>query len=207
MAVDVLGECELRELRSSAADDTRKIHHLGEPDHAPSTQERIEVAGAELAAWRLEPRRRHARRRHEVDVERQSCGRVEQPVNAVGAEHVRDLMRIGDDRCRPEREHEPCELVDEQLRRLEVHVRVDEAGHHPAAACVERLAPLVGAEARDPAVDDRHVRLEPLAREDREHLAAAHDEIRGLVPARHREALRKGCVHWTRTVPFPSWKY
>jgi hypothetical protein len=54
--------------------------------------------------------------------------RVEQPVDAVGAEHVRDLVRVGDDGGRAERQHEPRELVDEQLRRLEVHVRVDEAG-------------------------------------------------------------------------------
>ena len=62
-----------------------------------------------------------------VDVERHLAAGVEQPVDAVGAEHVRDLVRVGDDRGRPERQHEPRELVDEQLRRLEVHVRVDEA--------------------------------------------------------------------------------
>ena len=78
-------------------------------------------------------RRGHARRRHEVDVERQPGRRVEQPVHAVGAEHVRDLVRVGDDGRRPERQHEPRELVDEQLRRLEVHVRVDEARARPSA--------------------------------------------------------------------------
>ena len=54
--------------------------------------------------------------------------RVEQPVDAVDAEHVRDLVRVGDDGGRPEREHEPRELVDEQLHRLEMHVGVDEPG-------------------------------------------------------------------------------
>src|SRR3712207_7530661 len=52
-------------------------------------------------------------------------------------------------RSRPEREHEPRELVDEQLRRLDVHVRVDEARNDPAVARVEHLAPLVLAEPRD----------------------------------------------------------
>ena len=103
-------------------------------------------------------RRRHARRRHEVDVERHVVADVDQPVHAVGAEHVRDLVRVGDDRRRAERQHEPRELVDEQLRRLEVHVRVDEAGHDPAAGRVDRLAPLVVAEPGDEAVDDRDVR-------------------------------------------------
>ena len=86
-----------------------------------------------------------------------SAADVEQPVHAVGAEHVRDLVRVGDDGGRPERQHEPRELVDEQLRRLEVHVRVDEPGHDEAAGGVERLAALVVAEAGDVAVDDRDV--------------------------------------------------
>ena len=69
--------------------------------------------------------------------------RVEQPVDAVRPEHVRDLVRVGDDRRRPERQHQPRELVDEQLHRLEVHVRVDEAGHHEAAVGLDDLGSLV----------------------------------------------------------------
>ena len=195
VTVDVLGERELRELGRRAADHAGEVHHLGEPDHAPAPEQRVEIAGRQLAPRRLELRRGHARRRHEVDVERQVRRCVEQPVHAVGAEHVRDLVRVGDDRGRPEREHEPRELVDEQLRRLEVHVRVDEAGHDPAPRGVERLAALVVAEAGDPTVDDRDVRLEPFTREDRQHLAAADDEVGRLVAARHGQTLRKGCVH------------
>ena len=52
--------------------------------------------------------------------------RVEQAVHAVGAEHVRDLVRVRDDRGRTEWQDEPRELVDEQRRRLEVQMRVDE---------------------------------------------------------------------------------
>jgi hypothetical protein len=102
-------------------------------------------------------------------------------VHAVGAEHVRDLVRIGHDRGRAEREHEPRELVHEQLRRLQVQVCVDEARNDVATRRVHCLAALVLAEPGDPAVHDRHVGLEPLAREDREHAAAAHDEVGGLV--------------------------
>ena len=60
VAVYVLREIELRELRRSTGDDAREVHHLGEPDHAPSPQQRVEVAGRQLAARRLEVRRRHA---------------------------------------------------------------------------------------------------------------------------------------------------
>ena len=108
-------------------------------------------------------------------------------MDAVGAEHVRDLVRVGDDGGRPERQHEPRELGRQQLRRLEVHVRVDEARDDVGAVGVERLGALVGAEAGDDAVADRDVDVEPLAREDAEDAAAAHDEVGRLVAPRHRE--------------------
>ncbi len=185
MAVDVCGalERELLELVRRPVDDAGEVHHLGEPEHAPAPHQRLEVAGPERPPRRLERRGRHARRRHEEDVELQARRRVEQPVHAVDAEHVRDLVRIGDDRRRSEREHEARELVDEQLDRLEVHVRVDEARDDEATRRVDRLGALVRPEPGDDAVDDGDVALEPLAREHREHPAAADDEVGGLVAA------------------------
>ena len=47
VAVDVLGECELRELGRGAADDAGEVHHLGEPDHAAPPEQRVEVARVE----------------------------------------------------------------------------------------------------------------------------------------------------------------
>ena len=70
VAVDVMRERELRELARGAADDAGEVHHLGEPDHAPPAEQRVEVARCQLATRRLELRCRHARRRHEEDVER-----------------------------------------------------------------------------------------------------------------------------------------
>ena len=102
-------------------------------------------------------------------------------MDAVGAEDVRDLVRIGDDGGRPEREHEARELVDEELRRLEVHVRVDEAGDDEAARRVDRLATVVAADTGDDTVHDRDVRVEPFPGEAGENLATADDEIRRLV--------------------------
>jgi hypothetical protein len=87
-------------------------------------------------------------------------------VHAVRPQHVCDLVWVGDDGGGPERQDEPRELVHQQLRRLEVHVGVDEAGHDPAARRIERLTAFVLAEARDPAVDDRDVRVQPFAGED-----------------------------------------
>ncbi len=87
-------------------------------------------------------------------------------MHAVRAEYVRELVRIEDDRRRPERQHEPGELVRKQLGRLEVHVRVDEAGYDEVPRSVDDLFALVLAEACDPAVCDRDVDVEPLPRED-----------------------------------------
>ena len=112
-------------------------------------------------------------------------------MHAVDAEDVRDLVRIGDDGGRSEREDESRELVDHELHRLEVHVRVDEARHDEAPRRVERLAALVAADTCDHAVGHCDVRLQPLAREDREDASAAHDEIGGLVsPCDRKTALQ-----------------
>ena len=104
-------------------------------------------------------------------------------MHAVDAEHVRDLVGIGDDGGRAQREHEPGELVHHELDRLEVHVRVDESRDDVAPRRVERLAALVASDPCDDPVDDCDVRLQPLAREDREDASAAHDEVGRLVPA------------------------
>src|SRR5438128_11340664 len=97
-------------------------------------------------------------------------------------------MRVGDDGRRAERQHEASKLVRQQLRRLEVHVRVDEPRHDEAPARVEYLSSLVVAEARDEAVDDGHVPVEPLACEYGEHAPSPNEQVGGLVAAGDGEA-------------------
>jgi hypothetical protein len=109
---------------------------------------------------------------------------VREPVDAVRAEDVRDLVWIRDDRRRSERQDEPSELVHEELRRFQVHVRVDEPGDDPAIRGVDLLSPLVVTEPGDVPVDDRDVGVEPLAREGAEDAAATDDDVGRLVAAR-----------------------
>ena len=99
VAVDVLRtlDRELRELSLRAGDDAREVHHLAETEDPSPPHQRLEIARRQSAAWRLEGRGGHARRRHEVDVELEIRRRVEEPVHAVDAEDVRDLVRVGDD--------------------------------------------------------------------------------------------------------------
>ena len=192
VAVDVRRrERELLQLVRVAGDDAGEVHHLGEADHAAAAQQPLEVARVQRAARRLEDRGRHAGRGHEEDVERHVVAEVGEPVDAVRAEDVRDLVRVGDDGGRAEREDEARELVHEQLRGLQVHVGVDEARDDVLAAGVDDLAAGVLAEAGHEAVADGHVGLEPLAREDGEDLAALDDDVGELVAAGHRESSRE----------------
>ena len=109
-------------------------------------------------------------------------------MNAVGAEHVRQLVRVEHDCRRSAGQHEPRELVREELRRLEMHVRVDEARDDETSGCVDDLAALVVAEPGDPAVRDRDVDVEPLAGEHGQDAASSYEDVGGLVAPGNGEA-------------------
>ena len=192
VAVDMLGalEPELLELRRQAVDDAGEVHHLRQPEHPVAAHQRLEIAGGEGRRGDSNGEAGTHDGRHEVDLELEPFGRVEEPVDAVGAEHVRDLVRVGDDRRRPERQHEAGELVDEQLHGLEVHVGVDEARHDEAPGRVDHLGAVVLADPGDHAVGDRDVGVEPLAREDAEDAPAADDGVGGLVSSATARRLR-----------------
>src|SRR5918994_4020869 len=115
---------------------------------------------------------------------------VSQPQRALRAEDVGDLVRVADHRRRPARHHDARELRRQQLRRLQVHVRVDEPGHERTVRGVDPLAAVEGADARDPPVGDRDVAGDPLPREGGEHARAADDEVRlGFAPRDREQAL------------------
>ena len=192
VAVDVRGrKRELGQLVRVAGDDAGEVHHLGEPDHAPAAEEPLEVARVERAAGGLEGRGGDAGRGHEVDVERHRGAEVGEPVDAVGAEDVRDLVRVGDDGGGAEREDEAGELVHEQLRGLQMHMRVDEAGDDVLALGGDHLAAVVLAEAGDVAVADGHIGLQPFPGEDGEDPPALDDGVGELVAACHRKPSRE----------------
>ena len=121
------GHAQPRQHVGRAGDDAGEVHHLGHAERPRVAQDRLHVGRLERAHGRLEVARRHARRRHHEHVERQALGRLEHPLDALAAEHVRDLVRIGDHRRGAVRNHAAGELGGRQLRRLDVHVRVDEA--------------------------------------------------------------------------------
>jgi hypothetical protein len=72
-----------------------------------------------------------------------------------------------------------------------VDMGVDEPRHQVAARAVDpHRAAVVAADAGDPAVGDRDVAVEPLAREGAEHARVLDDEVRLSVAAGDREQAR-----------------
>ena len=112
MAVDPLagGQRDLRELLGRSGDDGRVVHHLGQPDHAIARQDPRDVLQRERRAGRLERARRHRRRGEDEHLERQALAGVDEPVHALGAERVRELVRIADDGGRAAREQHARQL-------------------------------------------------------------------------------------------------
>ena len=124
-------------------------------------------------------------------------------MGAVGAEHVRELVRIAHDRGRPARDDDARELRRQQLGRLDVDVRVDQAGDEMAPGRVDPLVALVRADARDPPARHGDVAVEPLAREGGEHPRAGHDQVGLGVAARDGEQVRPR-AHATSLASVPA---
>ena len=110
--VDALagGERDLGELLGRAGDDGREVHHLGQADHAVARQDPGDVRQRERRPRRLERARRDGRRReHGTSIGRPSQT-VDEPVHALGAEGVGELVRIADDGGRPARNQHARQL-------------------------------------------------------------------------------------------------
>ena len=78
---------------------------------------------------------------------------------------------------------------------------VEEARHDMTARRIHDLASLVRTHAGDPAVRDRDVGFEPLAREHGEDEPAAHDHVGGLVAAGHGKASGEIAGHAEAILP------
>jgi hypothetical protein len=191
MAVDVVRQAcvELRELGGESSDYAWEIHHLRHANRAMPSQQALDVAWREWASRRFESRRRDAGGGHDINVEGQILQTVEQPVDAVGAQHVGDFVRVGDHRGCSVREHRPGELVNGQLGRFDVHVRIDEARNNVSTRNVDALAPVIAAESDDVAVFDGYVDIEPFLGEDGEHATAGQHEVGRLITPRDRHPL------------------
>ena len=138
------------------------------------------------ATRRLEVGRRYTRRRHHEDLDGEALADIEQPVNAVGSQHVGDFVRIGDYGRGPVREHHAHELVDHELGRLDVHVSVDESRDEIEAGGVDALASVEFSESGNAAVRNRDIGIDPFLGESGEDMRTGNHQIGRLVSARPR---------------------
>ena len=116
--------------------------------------------------------------------------------DAGHAEDVRDLVRIGGDGGRAVGQHRAHELVDPELRRLEVHVAVDETRSEGRAADVDGVDGVAPTPAGNDAVGDRELGLDPLARVRDEHATAGDEQVRGFVaPGDGEGSAGSGAAH------------
>ncbi len=176
----------LRDDAGVAEEETRDVHHLGEPEHLRQVVERREVLRRERGARRLEVRRRDARREHDEDVHGKRRRRREEVANPRHAPHVRDLVRVRHGRRSPVSGGEARERAGRRHRGLDVEVRVPERGGDVRAAKVQgvlRARGPVVAEAEDAVPFHADGPLVDLARQDVHDPGVPQDEIGGDRPA------------------------
>ncbi len=145
-----------------AGDHPGEVHDLGDADGAVIVEEPAHVGGAELRAGALERRRGHAARRAHTERERERGGGLCQRDDSGNTEYVRDLVRVGSHGGGAVGEHAADELVDPQLGRLQVHVRVDEPGGEGGTADVDGVDRVARTPPDHHAVADREVGVDPL---------------------------------------------
>ena len=128
------------ELGIGAGHDAGEVHHLGQA----GSRRRRPTGRRVSSGWRGDSDTEAGTQAggHEEHVQREVHALVRQPVDTV----VEDVPAISCGSATtavvPSGGDEPRELVHEQLRRLEVHMRVDEAGHEDTGRRARGLRPL-----------------------------------------------------------------
>ena len=113
------------------AQETRHVHHLSQSEHPlppgkPQECLRIEDCPAPVIRCC-----RDARGEHQEEVDREERPAGEHVLESCRAEYVRDLVRIRHDGRGTVSRNHPCEFERGEKGRLDVNVRVDQAGNHP----------------------------------------------------------------------------
>ena len=191
VAVDmaVLEGGELGEDAGIAVEHAGEIHHLGEADHLGMVAKGQQVVDLEPGAGGLERGRGHAGGEVDADIHDGALGAIEEIADALGAQHIGDLVRVADDRGDAMRQHAAVEFERGDQRGFDVQMGVDEAGHGEAARRRRSLRALIGRVGADDAVgDDGDVGVGDGAGDDVEQADILDDQVGGLVAA-------AGCDH------------
>ena len=126
------GDHRVRVVR--AGHQAGEIHHLAEADDALPTEGRFDFGGGDGGAGPFQPRRGgDAGRQLEVKVDRLLARFRQHQFDARHAEDVGHLVRVSEDGRRAVGDHGAGVFGDAQHAALDVHMRVQEAGHQAAA--------------------------------------------------------------------------
>ncbi len=131
-----------------------EVHHLGEADHLWVAAERQQVLDVKTGTGGLERGRGHAGGEIDAHIHDGALGTVEEVANALGAQHIGDLMRITERGGDAIGEDAAVEFQRGDQRGFDVQMRVDEARHGEAPAAVNNLLAVIAGMGAHDAVRD-----------------------------------------------------
>ncbi len=171
-------------------DHAGEVHDLGHPDGRVLVEQGGDIGGEQLGARALEGRGGYAATGAHPKGERELAGRRDERGHTGDPEHVGHLVRVGGHGRRPQGQDSADELVDPQLRRLQVHVGVDEAGRHRGAVEVDHFDGVPGAPTGHHAIGNGQVGRHPLPGRGRQDPPAAEKQIGRLIAPGDRQDVR-----------------
>jgi hypothetical protein len=182
------------------AQHTGIVHHFRQPQDAFLFHEGPQVVGRQPGARGFHSGGRHAGGEHEKDVDRLALACGEHVPDSFDAQHVGDLVRVGDHGGGAARCNRAGEPGDSGHGTLDVDVGVDESRGHDAAVEGDGLAGPVGADADDGPILDGDVARHGLTGKNVEDAAAFEQQIGLRFAARAADGL--GVDHgWLSAVP------
>ncbi len=181
----VAGGLDLGQHLGHAQKDAGVVHHLGQADDARVFEKQPQIGRLQLRTRGLHVGGRHTGRGHDEDPQRQPLAGVEHVADAGDAQHVGDLVGIGDDGGGAARHDGPGELGHGHHARLDVDVGVDQAGADVGALQVERLTSLVVTEPGHAPFEDGDVGAVDLARPHIHEPGVSEERVGRRIAARH----------------------
>ena len=169
--------------------DAVGVHHFRQALHSRIVVERVNRPVVQVCARLVHRRCRNARGKHEPHVDRQSFGRLEHVVDAVGAHDVGDFMGVGDDGRRAVRQRRADKFLRADEARFQMDVRVNEAGADDLARHVVFHNAVVVSQTYDQPIGTGNVAGGQFVGKDVDKRRVLQNQIRLLPPGRRLDHL------------------
>jgi hypothetical protein len=180
MAIDMaaLEGLQLGKTDRVLVDDAGEIHEFRKPDDLGMVAEGQEALDRQVGAGRLQMGGGHAARKLHANIHDGFERAVEEELDALGAEHIGDLVRIADDGRHAIGQDAAVKFMRRDQRGFDVQMGIDETGNDDAAGNVDFGATVVVAAGADDALArDGDIRGDELTRHEIEELPALQHDI------------------------------